>query len=389
MSNNVVRGACARVAVLVLAAALVGACGSDQTDSAKSTAAQPTSAEEPAALAAALERLVGADQVPGTQAVLTNGDKVREYNHGIGDAVSGKPFPADARVRIGSNTKTFVAVVALQLVAEGKLELDAPIEQYLPGVVRGVGYDANKITVRNLLQHTSGIPDYSKEPEFDKEDSIRKIFQPNELVRMSWTRHPANFPPGERFSYSNTNYVLIGMIIEKLTGQSLASEIKRRIAEPLGLTATFLPAPEQTDIPGPHPQGYALVEDKSLNLTDQNTTWAGAAGAMISTGRELNRFFLALLNGKLLPAPQLAEMQRTVPADEINPGWQYGLGLARITSSCGKEVWGHGGSIVGFRTRTGYTKSGEAVTVAVNQYPTAPTIQTDMIAAVDAALCAS
>ncbi|WP_158607822.1 serine hydrolase domain-containing protein [Nocardia panacis] len=388
MSNNVVRGACGKVAVLLAAAGLLGACGSEKPES---TAAQPTSAgPEPAALAAALEHLVTEDQVPGAQAVLGLGDKVRVFSHGVGDIATGKPFPTDARIRIGSNTKTFVATVALQLVGEGKLSLDAPVDQYLPGVVHGESYDPKKITVRNILQHTSGIPDYLEEPEFDEESSRYKVFQPAQLADLPFARHPADFAPGAKFEYSNTNYILAGMVIEEVTGQPVAAEIKTRIADRLGLKSTFLPAPGDIAIPDPHPSGYALADaGKPVEFTEQDPSWAGAAGAMISTGRELNRFYVDLLNGKLLPPAQLAEMQRTVPADEMSPGFQYGLGLARIPSSCGKEVWGHGGTLPGFRVRNGYTKSGDAATLIVNEIPAAPAVSPDMIKAVDTALCAN
>lgn len=359
---------------VLVAAVVCAACGS---------AANP-----PDPLEVAVARLVDGDHMPGAQAVVTGDGKNRVVARGFGDVAAGVPFADDARVRIGSNTKTFVATVMLQLVAEGRVALDSPVEQLLPGVVRGRGIDGTRITLRNLLQHTSGLPDYTDEPEFDSEDARYTRYEPGYLVHAAVRKHPAHFAPGDRWEYSNTNYVLVGMIIERLTGQPVRTEVTRRIIDPLGLTATTFPAPGEMDLPRPHPVGYLEIDGKKTDFTTMDTSWAGAAGAMISTGADLNRFLIALLAGKLLPPAQLAEMQRTVPAESMSPGFHYGLGLARVPVSCGKEVWGHGGSILGYRTRNGATPDGRAVTVTVNQHPSSDQVKADMLSAVDAALCA-
>ncbi|MFQ6327567.1 serine hydrolase domain-containing protein [Nocardia sp. CWNU-33] len=374
---NIIRRNSTRVALSGIAVGAIFAATACSADT--STPATPTAAPSPA-LVRALDQVV-ASGYPGIQAVIDGPGGHRVLTAGVGDLQTGTPFAADAQVRIGSNTKTFVTTVLLQLVAEDKVQLDAPIEQYLPGVVQGNGNDGHRITVRQLMQHTSGIPDYLGHGTVDggmasggtqldpTSEAIRwQRFEPAELVRRAMAM-PPNYEPGARAEYTNTNYIVLGMLIEKVTGRSPAAEITRRIIEPLGLRATYFPAPGDTGIRDPHPAGYHSVEGKRVDFTNTETSWAGAAGAMISTGAEVNRFFSALLGGKLLPAAQLAEMQRTVPFDR-EPGAGYGLGLIHRPVPCGKEVWGHGGSIPGFEVRTGVAADGTAVVVSTNQLPT-------------------
>ncbi|MFQ6331620.1 serine hydrolase domain-containing protein [Nocardia sp. CWNU-33] len=343
------------------------------------TAAQAVPAAAPSpALTEAMDQVVKSGYA-GVQVVIDGPGGHRTMTAGVGDLQTGTPFADDARVRIGSNTKTFVATVVLQLVAEGEVELDTPIEQYLPGLVQGNGNDGNRITVRQLLQHTSGIPDYlgrvggrkaSGGAQLDPiSEAIRwQHFEPADLVRRAMALPPID-ERGARAEYTNTNYIILGMLIEKVTGQSPAAEINRRIIEPLGLRATYFPADGETGIRGPHPSGYHQTGGKHIDVTATDTSWSGAAGAMVSTASEVNQFFSALLAGKLLPAAQLAEMQRTVPFDR-EPDAGYGLGLIHRPVPCGKEVWGHGGSIPGFEVRTGVAADGTAVVVSANQLPT-------------------
>ncbi|TQM29199.1 serine hydrolase domain-containing protein [Nocardia bhagyanarayanae] len=359
----------------------------------------PSDDDRTAAIQRALDATVRGG-FPGAQAVLTTDAGDRTVTAGVGDIATGAPIPADARVRIGSNTKTFVATVVLQLVAEGKVELDAPVERYLPGVVRGNGNDGNRVTVRQLLQHTSGLPDYlaGGDPELRAEHGTRQLevdteavrlrrYDAAELVRLAMTM-PPRYEPGARAVYTNTNYVLLGMLIQQTTGRTAADEITARIIEPLGLRDTWFPAQGETGIRGPHPVGYHQIDGARVDFTQLDPSWADAAGAMISTGADLNRFFGALLDGRLLPAAQLDEMRRTVPFDRM-PGAGYGLGLIQLPSSCGKEVWGHGGSIPGFGTRNGVTADGHAVTVIVNQLPTSEENAVLVQQAFDAAVCAA
>ncbi|MFF3228733.1 serine hydrolase domain-containing protein [Nocardia suismassiliense] len=380
------------VAGAVLAAA---ACGGETSVGAPDEAAKTT----PPAVAAAMDKVVR-QGFPGVQVVIDGPAGHRTFTAGVGDLNTRAPFPDDARVRIGSNTKTYVATVIMQLVAEGKVDLDASIERYLPGMVQGNGNDGNRISVRQVLQHTSGVPDYlgrgagdgittqnSEQIDPDEETLRWQHFEMTELVRRAMTA-PPQFEPGAKSVYTNTNYLLAGLLIERVTGNPAADEIGRRILEPLGLRDTYVPAARETGIRGPHARGYHRIDGKPVDFTDFDPSWGATAGDMIATPTDMNRFFTALLAGKLLPPAQLAEMKRTVPFDRM-PGADYGLALIHRTAPCGKEVWGHGGSIPGFETRNGVTAEGTAVTVTVNQLPATEEEADAVNGVLDAALCAS
>ncbi|MFD6398356.1 serine hydrolase domain-containing protein [Nocardia sp. NPDC060249] len=375
----------------LLALLAVTACGPETG----ATAAQPDRPE----IRQALESVVQAG-FPGAQAVITTAIGEQTVSAGVGDIDTGAPIPDRAHVRIGSNTKSFVATVVMQLVAEGKVELDGPIERYLPGVVQGSGNDGTRITVRQLLQHTSGLPDYlaGGDPSLRTDPGSRQIrpdpevirlrhFSPSELVGIAMTMPPRH-EPGARSVYTNTNYILLGMLIEQVTGRSAATEITTRIIEPLGLRDTYVPAPGDLGLRTPHPRGYQEIDGTRVDFTDFDPSWGDTAGAMIATGSDLNRFFLALLDGKLLPAAQLEQMRRTVTFDRM-PSAGYGLGLVEQTTSCGKKTVAHGGSIPGFDTRTGVTADGVAVTLTVNELPKSKDQAEVVEKAFDTVVCAA
>ncbi|GAB2663913.1 serine hydrolase domain-containing protein [Nocardia goodfellowii] len=355
-----------KLAVLVTGLLTAVSCGADDSIQA------PEAGREQ--IAAALKDAVRLGY-PGAQAVIGDGGHTWRVSAGAGDESTGAPFAEDARVRIGSNTKTFVATVLLQLVAEGRMELDAPVERYLPGMVHGPGIDGNRITIRNLLQHTSGLPEYVAEfgatPKPWQLDFVSEQvrWQTTDLVAVLRTTltAPAVFEPGTKWEYSNTNYALAGLAIERVTGYSIAVEITRRILEPLDLHDTYYPAPDETEMRGPHPVGYSEVHGRRIDYTSQNVSAAGPAGAMVATGADLNRFFTALLDGKLLPPAQLAEMKNVRAVGE-NGDMAYGLGLMRLALPCGSEFWGHNGGIPGSITYAGVVPAtGRAVTIALNQ----------------------
>ncbi|MEU6826759.1 serine hydrolase domain-containing protein [Streptomyces atriruber] len=331
-----------------------------------------------------LDALVRADGVPAALASV-NGRKgpTRTYTAGVGDLATGSEVPRDGQVRIGSNTKTFTAVVVLQLVAEGKIRLDASVDTYLPGLVRGDGIDGRKIKVRQILQQTSGLPNYTKH------DLQPRYYEPRELLDIA-LRDKADFEPGKKWAYSNTNYVLAGLIVQEVTGRPFAEEIDRRVIKRLGLRHTYFPSPRDATIRGPHPKGYYReAPDAPLrDITELDPSWAWAAGQLISTNTDLNRFFGALLSpGRLLPAPQLAQMRTTVPADYFGKGARYGLGIVSRPLSCGGVYWGHGGSYPGYETRGGATDDGRAADVAVTTQPTDKAVMTRVDEVVDTALC--
>lgn len=350
------------------------------TAAAPSVAARP----RPDTLQRSLDRLVRSDGLPAALAGVTGRDgRTRTYVAGAGDLTTGAEVPRDGQVRIGSNTKTFTAVVVLQLVGEGRVGLDAPVETYLPGLVRGDGIDGRHITVRQLLQHTSGLPNYT---EYDLQP---RPYDPRDLLDIA-LRHKAHFAPGTKWKYSNTNYVLAGLIVEKVTGRDLAREIDRRIIQRLGLRHTYFPAPGDVTIREPHPHGYhrETADGPLRDITDMDPSWSWAAGQLISTNSDLNRFFSELLRGRLLPDAQLAQMRTTVPADYFGRGAGYGLGLVSRPLSCGGVYWGHGGSFPGYETRGGATEHGRrAAHIAVTTQPADKTVMERVDAAVDRALC--
>ncbi|MFE6865448.1 serine hydrolase domain-containing protein [Kitasatospora sp. NPDC057692] len=280
-----------------------------------------------------------------------NGRRVWRDSAGVTDIDSQRPVRADGRFRIGSVTKTFVSTVVLQLVDEGKLRLDDPVEHYLPGLVPNGG----AITLRQLLNHTSGLYDYLDDPRFlfHDEASLRSYlanrrwttWSPAQLIEVGVQGTPY-FAPGQGWHYSNTNYVLLGELVRKVTGRAWQSEVDRRIVKPLHLDETTFQN-TRTAVPGPHAHGYVTLPEGLADVTRLSPSFGDAAGNGISTGADLNRFHAALFGGRLLSPARLAEMTTAVPAPMI--GAHYGLGLIRYDLPCG-EVWGHTGGLPGYNT---------------------------------------
>ncbi|MBJ3811625.1 beta-lactamase family protein [Streptomyces flavofungini] len=313
---------------------------------------------------------------------------------GVADLDTGRRMDAEDRLRIGSTTKTFTVAVVVQLAAERKIGLDAPVERYLPGLIRGNGYDGRKITVRQLLQHTSGLPDYVEAlAERPVKEWRFRHFEPREQIAAALTMPH----PDKKWHYATTNTVVAGLIVEKVTGHRVEAEVNRRVIQKLGLRDTYWPG-DATRIRGPHSRSYFSAADGErggtppswADGTEWNMTFAGAGGALVSTPADVNRFFGALFGGKLLPARWLAEMKRTVPADpdRLWPGARYGLGLISTPLECGGRWWGHAGTVPGGHRAVGAVgPGGRTVSVAVNQLPATEHAQRDFRAVVDSALC--
>ncbi|MED1093553.1 serine hydrolase domain-containing protein [Bacillus paramycoides] len=299
---------------------------------------------------------------PGILAKTSEYGKTWSYAAGIADLRTKKPMKTDFRFRIGSVTKTFVATVLLQLAGENRLNLDDSIEKWLPGVIQGNGYDGKQITIRQILNHTSGIADYIQSKDFDIMDT-KKSYTAEEFVKMGISL-PPDFAPGKGWSYSNTGYVLLGILIEKVTGNSYAEEIENRIIEPLELSNTFLPG-NSSVIPGTkHARGY-IQPDGASELKDVTYSNPGSsAGEMISTADDLNKFFSSLLGGKLLKEQQLKQMLTTVPTGREGMDG-YGLGIFETRLPNGVSIWGHTGGALGFTTLVG-GKLGGKHTLVVN-----------------------
>ncbi|MFI9117754.1 serine hydrolase domain-containing protein [Streptomyces venezuelae] len=342
-------------------------------------------ATRPDAVQQGLNALVRGGQPAALASVQDAGGRARTYTAGVGDLATGAKVPRDGQVRIGSNTKTFTAVVVLQLVGEGRIGLDEWVDTYLPGVVRGKGLDGGKITVRQLLQHTSGIPDYGA--DISDEEMLHRYFEPRDLVDVA-LKHGAEFEPGKKWSYSNTNYVLAGLIVQKVTGRPLAEEIDRRIVRRIGLRHTYFPGQGDRGIREAHPKGYHRMKKgeplRDVTRLDPSAGWA--AGQMISTNSDLNRFFGELIGGdRLLREAQRKQMRTTVPI--AGTDFHYGLGLMKRPLSCGGFYWGHGGDITGYETRGGVTDDGRAANVAVTSIPTEAEAVKGVTGVVDTALC--
>ncbi|MFI7225589.1 serine hydrolase domain-containing protein [Nonomuraea angiospora] len=344
------------------------------------------------AVQTALNELVGGGRFPGALAAVRERDgRVRDYTAGVGDLATRARVPANGRVRIASNTKTFTAAVVLQLAGEGKVELDAPVEKYLPGLVRGNGNDGRLITVRQLLQHTSGMPEYGKAIPGTFFDSRHRYFEPRELLDLALKQKPL-FAPGKGWSYSNTGYVLLGLLVQKVTGRPVGMAISDRILTPLGLGDTYWPVAGEQRIRGAHPRAYKSKTGRpggeAVDVSEMDPSRGWAAGQLVSTPRDVNRFLSALLGGKLLKPAMLEQMKRTVSVPGVPQGWGYGLGLTKIPLSCGGLAWGHSGDAGGYLTRDGITEGGRSATVTATAESLTAAEAEQLDAALDTALCA-
>ena len=313
-------------------------------------------------LKATIQELVDAGY-PGALAAKTDKDgNTIGATAGKGNLSTGEAPPLDGEVRIGSNTKTFVAVLIMKMVEEGKVKLDEPIETYLPGLIKGQGVDGKKITVRQLLQHTSGLPEIMLGmPDFF---AMRNDYlSPRDVLDMALTR-PAQFAPGAKFTYTNTNYIVLGLLAERVGKRPVAEQIEAKIIKPLGLKHTYMPGPGEKAFRGKHPHGYHTRDNKPGKLediTEADPSWAWAAGSMISTPSELNKFMQSIFDGSLLNQASIAEMKKSVPMDD--EGDVYGLGLIGHKLSCG-VAWGHGGTIPGSQTDNAVGPDGAAAVIA-------------------------
>lgn len=266
------------------------------------------------------------------------------------------PMRASDTFRAGSIIKPFVSTVVLQLVEEGKLALDDRLPAVLPHSVVARVADADRITVRMLLNHTSGIPEYSDE-KFYREVLVhpRRIWKVEELLDRA-AAQPRAFAPGERYAYSNTDYNLLGLVIERATGKPWRMVVRERIIDRLGLKHTSLPEPGHVSIGSDASHGYELVNGKLRDASDVDPSMAGAAGgnALVTTTQDLSQFLDTLLAGKLFTRPgTLKKMLTFVKATDLPGKVGYGLGIERYQFPGGVEVIGHLGTGAGYRAFIG------------------------------------
>ncbi|MDX2674890.1 serine hydrolase domain-containing protein [Streptomyces sp. NY05-11A] len=310
---------------------------------------------------AAVQRVMKQANVPGVSVGIWTPDKGRYVkSFGVRDKSTGQKMTPDLFVRIGSETKTFTVTALLQLVDEGKIGLDDPIGKYIDGVPNG-----DRITLRQLAGMRSGLFNYSADPGFYKALTTdpQRPFTPQQLLDYSF-KHPVLFQPGEKFYYCNTNLILLGLVVEKMSGAHLNDYIHDHILDPAGLHDTLFPT--GNEFPTPHSQGYTnqTATGKVEDSADWNPSWGWAAGAMISTLDDLRIWARTVATGVLPDGHRMVsaatQKQRLItPATPI-PGAGYGLGIFNV------QGWiGHNGSLPGYETLTIYLPSARATIVVV------------------------
>jgi D-alanyl-D-alanine carboxypeptidase len=334
----------------------------------------------------AVQKQAMANGAPGALTRIDSGASSYRIASGKADTGAGTAMDADRRFRVGSVSKSFTTVVLMQLVAEGRVALDAPANDYLPKPLPD-----DRITVRHLLSHRSGLWDYTNDMFFHTVpgfEAVRnKVFSYQELIDLS-TAHQPTSVPGTAYGYSNTNFVVLGQLIEHLTGVPMATHYEERIFQPLGLRNTSYVHP-RTEISGSFSRGYVREDDTTLPLvdsTEQTVSWAQSAGAVISNSADLNRFFAAVVSGKLVPQPQLQEMMSIVPVNADGTQF-YGLGLRARALSCGVKVYGHTGTVQGYYTYAFTTADGKRSMTSMANTSNNGTVNTVLAGTLEAAFC--
>ncbi len=322
----------------------------------------PGEAAEPleARLQTALEAVVASKQTifPGAILHVSHPDQgTHAVAAGVADIQTNAPLAPDARFRAGSIAKPFVAAVVLQLVGEGRLSLDDTMAELLPDDVTARFAGSDRITLRMLLDHTSGIPEWLSDEVIGMiAADPAKIWDVREFLDLAAAQSPA-FAPGAGWGYSNTDYNLLGLVIERATGGSWREAVRTRVIAPLGLTSTTLPEPGDVAIAGAFMHGYGLIGGSVADLSFIDPSMAGAAGggALVTTVGDLATFLAALRSGKLFKDPAtFGEMTGFVAAEGEGGRVGYGLGLEKYALPGGIEMIGHSGGTAGYRSGVFY-----------------------------------
>ncbi|MDX2822566.1 serine hydrolase [Streptomyces ipomoeae] len=327
-----------------------------------------------------LDLLVERDGVPGALAY----DGRVTHTAGVADLESGRPMVEErGRFRLASNTKAFTAAAVMRLVAEGRVRLDDRVGRHVPQ------FAERPITVRQLLKQTSGLPEYTALVDWSRPGTSE------EHLALALAKEPL-FAPGTDWYYSNTNYLALGMLIDKVTGVDFRTHIERAILRPLHLDDTYWPAPGELRLRGPHARNYGIhparPEAGRVDVTELPGYEFGASGGLVSTPEDLNAFWDALFGGRLLPGWALRLMTHDTTdvggRDVYPPGSRYGYGVASIPLSCGGAYWGHGGDLPGNSVGGGHaTGDRGTVTVYTTTWAAAGDSLRHLQGAVDAALC--
>ncbi|GGT11543.1 beta-lactamase [Streptomyces chromofuscus] len=309
----------------------------------------------------AVQQVMRDADIPGVTVGIWTPDKgshVRSF--GVADKETGRPMSPNLYMRIGSETKTFTVTALLKLVDEGKVGLDDTIGEYVDGVPNG-----DEITLRQLAGMRSGLFNYSEDPDFFKAltSDPERPFTPQQLLDYAF-EHPVLFQPGEEFSYSNTNLILLGLVVEQVGGRPLQDYIRDNVLRPAGMDRTVFPT--DAAFPRPHAQGYTnqTADGKVADSTDWNPSWGWAAGAMISTLEDLRVWAPTVATGVLpdgetLISPDTQKQRLDTPPTSI-PGTGYGLGVFDV------QGWiGHNGSLPGYESLTIYLPSARATLVVL------------------------
>lgn len=359
---------------LLAAAVLIAGCTTARAPSTQAGSA--LKAIDPAALQSLVDATIKEFLVPGAVVLLRTPQG--EFTAASGTTQLGTRIRpgADTHFRIASNTKTMTAALILQLAQEGKLGLGDPVSRYVAGVPNGAN-----ITVAQLLEMRSGLYNYTNAPELaasiDRDPA--RIWTPAELLAIAFA-HPPNFAPGKEFEYSNTNYALLGLVIEKVDGSSLAAAMQRRLFEPLGMRHTLLPASTSTSIAEPYSHGYlygsssvALYGDPPYtpqqiaaakagtllptDYTGVNHSFAAAAGGVVSTASDLATWIRALVEGQVLDADyQRRWRESPQPEDPGRPATKYGYGISRLSWGS-NTIYFHGGETAGYNSKISHDPS--------------------------------
>jgi D-alanyl-D-alanine carboxypeptidase len=339
-------------------------------------AAAPSPAQK---LQRELDGLV-ATGIPGAILLVRDRDRTVRLTSGVARISPSEPMRAGDRFRVGSITKSFVSAVVLQLVGEGKLALSDSLEHWLPGAIP----NGAAITIRQLLNHTSGIYNYTEDPALVNAfltGNFDRDWTPQQLVALAAAHRPL-FQPGTAWSYSNTNFILLGLIVEKAAGTSLAEGFRARVFEPLGLDGTSLPSASAID--GQHAHGYEVFAGRRRDVTLFHPSWSWAAGAIVSTADDLADFYRAVLHGELVTRHLVWRMESTV---SVGTGDGYGLGLASTSLPC-SIVWGHNGAVPGFLTLALSSGNGvRQVVLSLNSTNLSTQAVTELQALVNHAYC--
>lgn len=377
------RVACAAATLTLLVAGCSGTGSDSGSDSGTATPGATTSAAatpsmDKAALQAILDQGATEFLLPGAVAVLRTPSGTVTATYGTTERGAGTPVGVDDRIRVGSNTKTWTATVILQQAQEGKIAVTDPVSKYRPDVPNGAN-----ITIEQLLNMRSGLYNYTETPELNEamDTDPQRVWTPDQLLALAYP-HPPYFPPGQGYHYSNTNYVLLGLIAEQLDGKPLPQIFQSRLLAPAGMAQSLFPAPADAALPAPNAHGYfygtnmLTLTDPALppemqeqatagtlqpaDVTGNNPSWAWAAGSGISTAADLGTWVEALTDGRMLDSDMQARRMASIqPTDPANPeAAGYGWGIAKMG-----PMYGHTGELPGYNSFMGSDPTGKVTLV--------------------------